>query len=177
MKGFGMKVVGGGLGVVPAARDQVDTSAKAQPGPAPRPMKAADAQVLMMAELLQAAQGAAASSTALLDRIGRSGSLNGVLGVELATIADATQPWTKDYPVPVGSVVIVNHSQGTTMTVQAGQPNSSSPPTSGVGVQKVAPLGRLVMPIGDRSVTVWGSASDQISVQAFTGLQPFGVSL
>ena len=65
------------------------------------------------------------------------------------------------------------------VTVHSGPPSSSgaTAPTTGRGVHQVAAGERSVMPIGDRAFTIWGTAGDELSIQAFTGLQPFGGTL
>lgn len=161
--------VAGGYGVVPAST--VDTT---KTTPAPRSMSAREAQALMTAELLQAIRGVVDSTTELTARIGRQGATNGVLDVALVTL-DEGGMYTRDYPVTVGSVVIVNHSDAE-LVVHSGPPGSSVPST-GRGVQRCEPHARLVMPVGERLLSVWGEAASVFSLQVFTGLQPYGAGL
>lgn len=158
--------VAGGYGVVAAST--VDTTKQV---PQPRAMSSKEASALMTAELLQAIRGVVDSTTELTARIGRSGATNGVLDVALLTL-DASGLYAVDYPVTVGSLVIVNHG-ATDLTVHSGQPSSSAPP-SGRGVQRCAAGARLVMPVGERAFAVWGAAAVVFSLQVFTGLQPYG---
>lgn len=160
--------VSGGYGVVASAESQVDTTKQA---PQPRPMSPKDAQALMTAELLQAVRGVVDSTTELTARIGRQGATNGVLEVALVTI-DASGVYERDYPVTVGSVGIVNHSDQP-LTVHSG-PAGYSAPVQGIGVQRIEPRSYLVMPVGQRGFAVWGTPGALMSMQVFTGLQPWG---
>lgn len=163
--------VSGGYGVVQSAASQVDTT---KTTPSPRPMTPKEAQTLMTAELLQAIKGVAESTTELSAKIGRQGATNGVLDVALVTL-DASGVYAVDYPVTVGSLVVVNHGAAN-LVVHSGPPSSSAP-SVGRGVQVCEPHARLVMPVGQREFAVWGTAAGQFSLQVFTGLQPFGTSL
>lgn len=167
--------VAGGLGVVPGAEKEIDTTKRI---PAARPLTPREADRLLTAELLAAVRQTTQQTSALTAAIGRQGSTNGVIDVALVTIpAEGVARF--DYPTLIGSVLVQNHGAADTMTVQSGQPASSSTgaPTQGRGVGLVGPGERLVMAIGDRSVSVWGTAGDQVHLQAFTGLQAFGGSL
>jgi hypothetical protein len=159
--------VAGGFGTVPAA--PIDTT---KGPPAPKHLSARDADRLLTAELLQAARDLTESTSALTARIGRQGATNGVLDVVLATFP-ASGLITIGYPVAIGSLVVVNHHAADGVTVHSGQAGLSAP-AGGRGVQLVAAGVRLVMPIGDRSACLWGTAGGRVSVQAYTGLQPFG---
>lgn len=173
-KRSGVGAVAGGLGIVPSAKDQIDTTSERE-NPSPRPLKPAEAQALMTAELLQAIRGVMESTTALTSRIGKQGALNGVLSVELVTIS-ADGFYQVDYPSTVGSLSLVNHSAAGVVTVQTG-PGGQSAPLVGRGVQKVAAGQQLIMPVGERTITIWGTAADQFSLQVFSGLQAYGVGL
>lgn len=162
--------VDGGHGRVPAAK--VDTTVTV---PAPRVPSAKDAERLMQAELLMAARQLAQSTTELTARLGgRQGAVNGVLLVRLVAL-DVDGRWSYTGPVTIGSVVVYNHHETDPMYVASG--DQGSMPGVSTGTQRVAAGGRLVMPVGAHAVTVWGAAAAQASVQVFTGLQPFGVSL
>jgi hypothetical protein len=164
--------VAGGMGVVPAA--PIDTQ-RHDPAPAPK-MSAKDAERLMTAELLSAMRALVESSTELSSTIGRRGATNGVLDVFLDTIG-ANGYIQRDYPVTVGSVGVINHHATLPVIVQSGQPNGTSAPATGRGVQRIEPGSYLVMPIGERAFTIWGTATTILSVQAFTGLQPWGAGV
>lgn len=164
--------VAGGYGVVPAA--PIDTQRK-DPTPGPK-MSAKDAERLMLAELLDAIRSIVESSTELSSRIGRRGATNGVLDVFVDQIPTAGLI-QRDYPVTVGSVGVINHHATLPVYVQSGMPSGSSMPTTGRGLQRIEAGSYLVMPIGDRAYTVWGTATTLVSVQAFTGLQPWGAGV
>lgn len=164
--------VAGGYGVVPAA--PIDTQHKDPAGA--RPMSAKDADRLMTAELLDALRSLVESTTALSSRIGRRGATNGVLDVFLDTIPTVGYI-QRDYPVTVGSVGVINHHASQPVIVQSGQPNGTTAPATGRGVQRIEPGSYLVMPVGDRAFTIWGTATTILSVQAFTGLQPWGAGV
>jgi hypothetical protein len=170
-KGFGARLVGGNFGLVPSAKADPDTSKTTTPEP--RSLSPKEAQNLMTAELLQAVRGVVESTTALTSKIGRQGATNGVLDVVLLTIP-AEGCWSNDYPVTVGSIALVNHGAAT-MTVHSGPPMGNTPPTVGRGVQLCQTGKDITMPVGQRELTVWGTAGQQFSLQVFTGLQALGV--
>lgn len=164
--------VTGPLGTVPGAG--IDTS---KPVAAPRPISPRQAEALMNAELLASIRSLVESSTELASRLGRRGAVNGVLDV-WAGVFPAVPVLTRTYDVTVGSIVIHNHSAAGQVIVQSGiAAGDTGPQAGGVGVQYVNAGQRLIMPLGDRSWTMSGTAADKVSVQAFTGLQPFGVNL
>jgi hypothetical protein len=160
--------VTGGMGTVPAAA--VDTTRQA---PAPATLSAKDAQALMFAELLGAVREVTAASTELTSRIGRHGATNGVLDVVLLPL-DVEGKLVLSYPVVVGSVVVTNHGTAAPMVVGL---STGQAPTIGRGIGRVDPGQRLTMPIGGRSVAVWGTPGDLVGVQVYTGLQPIGGGL
>lgn len=162
--------VAGGFGTVPAA--PIDTTRTV---PDARKLNPREAQALMQAELLQAIRSLVDSSTEISSRLGRRGATNGVLDVFLDTIG-VNGFITRDYPVTIGSVGIINHSATTAVTVHSG-PAGPSAPTSGRGVQRIEPGSYLVMPVADRAFAVWGAATTILSVQVFTGLQPWGAGV
>lgn len=162
--------VAGGFGIVPAA--PIDTTRKV---PDARRLSPREAQALMQAELLQAIRSLVESSTELSSRIGRRGAVNGVLDVFLDTIGTAGFI-QRDYPVTVGSIGVINHSATTAITVHSG-PAGPTAPASGRGVQRIEPGSYLVMPVADRAFAIWGAATTILSVQVFTGLQPWGAGV
>lgn len=166
--------VTGPLGTVPGAG--IDTG---KPVPAPRAISARQAEALMTAELLAAVRSLVDSSTEIAAALGRRGALNGVIDSWGGTFpAGSPSVLTRSYEVTVGSLVVYNHSAAGQVIVQSGlAAGDTGPQAGGVGVQYVNAGQRLIMPLGDRSWTMSGTAADKISVQAFTGLQPFGVNL
>lgn len=163
--------VAGGFGIVPAA--PIDTAREV---PEARKLSPAQAQQLMQAELLQAIRSLVESSTELSSRIGRRGAVNGVLDVFLDTIPASTGYIQRDYPVTVGSIGVINHSAATAIIAHSG-PAGGAAPASGRGVQRIEPGSYLVMPVADRSFAIWGPATTLLSVQVFTGLQPWGAGV
>lgn len=166
------KTVAGGMGTVPAAT--IDTSKGV---PEPRRLSPAQAQHLMMAELADAVRSLVESSTELASRIGRRGSINGVIEVWAGQIP-ASGLLTRTYEVALGSLVIYSLSAATTFTAQSGQlAGDTGVQAGGVGMQYILPGTRLIMPVGDHSFAIAGPAGDRLCFQAFSGLQPFGVQL
>jgi hypothetical protein len=170
------EVVTGGMAAVPGAAAAIDTT---KPVPAPRAMSPRQAEALMTAELLAAIRSLVESSTELTARLGRRGAMNGVIdswgGVFPVGVPSVL---TRSYEITVGSLVVHNHSAAGQIIVQSGlAAGDTGPQAGGVGVQYVNAGQRLIMPLGDRSWTMSGTAADKVSVQAFTGLQPFGVNL
>jgi hypothetical protein len=164
--------VTGPLGTVPGAG--IDTG---KPVPAPRPISARQAEALMTAELLDAVRSLVESSTEIAAALGRRGAMNGVID-SWAGVFPAVPVLTRSYEVTAGSLVVYNHSAAGQVIVQSGlAAGDTGPQAGGVGVQYVNAGQRLIMPLGDRSWTMSGTAADKVSVQAFTGLQPFGVNL
>lgn len=167
--------VSGPLGVV--AGSPIDTTADI---PAPRQLSERQAQALMQAELLSAVRSLVESSTELTARLGRRGAINGVIDVFGGVFPQAVgglSLLTKSYETAAGSIVVENFSVAGVVIVQSGgAAGDTGPQTAGVGVQYCGPGRRLIMPLGDRTWLMSGTAGDRVNVQAFTGLQPFGVS-
>jgi len=166
------QTVTGPLGTVPGAAGQVDTTREVPPTPRLSPK---DAQRLMDAELLSAMRSLVESSTELTNRIGRRGSVNSVLLVTHAVIpASGTLQWTMD--ATIGSARIVNHSAANTLTVQSGVPaGDTGAQSAGTGVQRINANLTHNMAVGDRSITITGTAADRVSLQLFSGMQAFGI--
>ena len=80
-----------------------------------------------------------------------------------------------EYNTAIGSVVVANLGDNT-VTVQSGTQSGEAAPTIGIGVQVLPGRTWLAIPIGANSVTIWGTAGDSISFQAFTGMQAYGVA-
>lgn len=68
---------------------------------------------------------------------------------------------------PIGALQVRNLSAANTITVVSGQASSSAP-TSGVGVYRIPPATKEVVAIGGTQFTVYGTAVDAISLQAFS---------
>lgn len=168
------KSVTGPLGTVPGAG--IDTT---QQVPEPRQLSDRQAEHLMRAEMIAAVKSLVESTTEITARLGRRGAINGVLDSWGGTFpAGNPSVLTRSYETPPGSIVIVNHSAAGTLTVQSGvAAGDTGPQAGGVGVNYVGPGQRHIMPLNDRSWTMSGTAGDKVSVQAFTGLQPYGVSV
>jgi hypothetical protein len=165
------ETVTGGYGVVPGAKHAVNTNV-----PAPvRKITTRDAANLMNAEILTALRELVESTTQLTAAVGRQGSLNGVIRVG-AYRFDATGTIELSHPVTVGSAIVFN--TGLYMvTVQLGPGAAASVPGLGQGFFRV-PAGAFVpVPIGQKAFVLYGTAEQEVSVQAFTGMQPFGVAL
>lgn len=163
------KTVAGGIGVVPAS--QIDTTKEV---PAPKRLSAAQAQTLMLAEMLAATRSLVESSTELAGRLGRRGSINGVLE-SWAGVIPASGVITRTYEVAAGSISVENLSaQKVTITtgVAAGDTGAN---TVGVGVSYVRPNAFGRSPLADHSFTITGNPGDSISFEVFTGLQAYGV--
>lgn len=164
------KTVGGGMGNVPAS--PIDTTKTV---PEPRRLTAAQAQVVMMAELNAAVRSLVESSTELAGRLGRRGAVNGVL-----------ESWAQTFPtggivvrtfeVAAGSMTIENLSAAGVVTVVTGvAAGDTGPQTTGAGVSYIRANSRGIIPLADHSVTIIGTAGDKVSWEIFTGLQAYGV--
>lgn len=166
------KTVGGGFGNVPAA--PIDTTKDA---PAPRRMSAAQAQNLMFAELLAAVRSLYESSTQLAGRLGRRGSINGVMET-WAGVFPASGIIARQYEVAVGAITVDNLSAAGVVTIVNGvAAGDTGPQTAGVGVSYVRPNSRYIAPVADTGFTLVGTAGDKVSFEVFTGLQPYGVDV
>lgn len=163
------KTVGGGFGNVPAAR--IDTTKDV---PAPKPLTPAQAQALMTAELLSAARSLVESSTELAGRLGRRGSVNGVLE-SWAGVIPASGVLTRTYEVAVGSISIENLSAQKLIITTGVAAGDTGANTTGVGVSYIQPNTHGRSPVADHSFTITGNAGDSISFEVFTGLQAYGV--
>jgi hypothetical protein len=165
------KSVGGGFGNVPAA--PIDTTKE----PAkPRVMSPAQAQQLMQAELIAAVRSLTEASTELAGRLGRRGSVNGVLESWAGTIP-ASGIITRTYEVAAGSMSLENLSAANIVTISSGVSSTDTGgPTAGTGVSYARPNSRCLAPLADHSITITGTPGDKVSFEVFTGLQPYGVN-
>lgn len=163
------KTVGGGFGNVPAA--PIDTTRAV---PAAKPLSPAQAQALMTAELLNAIRSVAESSTEIAGRLGRRGSVNGVIESWAGPIP-ASGVITRTYEVAVGSISIENLSAQKLIVNTGVAAGDTGANTAGVGVSYVRPTALGRSPIGDHSFLITGNPGDLISFEVFAGLQAYGV--
>lgn len=162
--------VDGGYGRVPAA--PVDFN----PPPAAPKMSPKDAERLAQAEIIHAMQQAAGALTEVTARLGgRQGAVNGVLAVRLVAL-DADGRWTYTGQVTVGSAVVENHHASAPLYVVSGD-SWATPGAGTTGARMIAAGQERRMPIGGRTVSILGTPGTLVSVQFFTGLQPYGVAL
>lgn len=164
--------VAGGYGQVPASRVNISAVPPAQ-----RRLSPKEAEDMMRGELLGAVRELLAGATELTARLGgRHGSVNGVLLVRLVSLG-AEGRWGYAGPVTVGSVLVENHHATLPIYVQSG--DGATAPGVGTGTRIIAAGQERRMPIGAHAFTIWGPTDGNalVSVQAFTGLQAYGVTL
>jgi hypothetical protein len=124
-------------------------------------------------ELLAEIRAYHATSSAFMARLQAAGITNGVL--DSFTDVFPTAGWlTRSYHVQCGSLVIIN-AAATDVTISPGPPGPTAP-QAGPGIQVIPASSFLTVPIQHHAWTAWGTATAQLSWQAFTGLQPYGVS-
>lgn len=99
-----------------------------------------------------------------------SGMVNNVLLVELITF-DATGAATREFGTAIGSVSVANHSDTGSVIVQAGG-SAGLPPGGGVAIAKVRKATFAVLNLTGHVVTLYGTAGDTATLQAFTKGQP-----
>ncbi|RGC65002.1 hypothetical protein C5N14_30900 [Micromonospora sp. MW-13] len=161
--------VDGGYGTVRAAAAAVDVD---EPVPVPARLSPREAERLMQAEMMQAVASLCESTTALAARLGgRTGATNGVLLVRLVALPAGR--WSYAGPVAVGSVLITNHHATDPLYVASG--DQGDVPVQGLGVQRVEAGATLSMPIGAHAFTIAGPVDAVASVQAFAGMQAYGI--
>jgi hypothetical protein len=122
-------------------------------------------------QLLAEMQHLNATQTAMMARLRGGLILNDVLGVEQILIPAAGFV-QRDYPVAVGSVVVVNLS-ATAVTFATGG-GTAAPPTVGTGVQTVPASSWLAIPVGATTFTLYGTAGATVDLQVFSGMLAFG---
>ncbi len=122
-----------------------------------------------LADLAAAVHG----QTEIMARLA-TGLLNGVLDSGTYLIG-ADGYATESYNVAGGSLVVINYSASNDMTVVTSGPGAGAAPTSGKGVFPVPAGAVLTLPLGSRTWTVYGTAGDQVGIQAFTGMLAAGV--
>jgi hypothetical protein len=82
---------------------------------------------------------------------------------------DANGILTRDWRVPFRSVAVASHSADP-ITVASGDP-LQAPPT-GVGVVVIDAMKSSVCNIAGRSLTIYGTAGDLVTIQVFSQTQP-----
>lgn len=160
--------VAGGMGVVPAA----PSTDRRPPAPPAARIKPKDAERLMQAELLQALTALSESSTQLAATV-RALTPNGVLDV-FYDVFGADGYLYRTYPVPVGSIAVVNH--GAAAVTYTSEAPTTGAPYRGRGTQKIEGKSALTIPVAGRAFTLWGTAGEAVSVQVFVSLQPFAAA-
>lgn len=99
--------------------------------------------------------------------------INGCL--EVATdVLDGNGILARSFHATCGSVVITN-TTGALLIVAAGPPAAGGAPARGKGITQVPANFAMTIPIGDVAFTLYGTAGTTVSLQAWTGLQPFGI--
>ena len=124
-------------------------------------------------EVLTGVADALSKHTSVMARLGFN-DLNGVLEGRRYTL-DSTGVLRLSWPSVCGSATVINPSAHA-LVVVAGDSASTSVPPPGPGQSDVPASSYVNCVIGARSVTIYGTAGDIFTVQAFTGLQAFGVS-
>lgn len=86
-------------------------------------------------------------------------------------VIGATGYFTDGFPVPYGSMFVVNHSDFD-MVITSGTPVSNTAPTAGTGVSLVpANSSRVINQVGT-AYSIYGQAGDFASVEIFSKSQP-----
>jgi hypothetical protein len=141
----------------------------AQPGDVIAPSQA---ERILAGQLLQEQRILNQTTTERAARL-QSQVVNGVL--EAGTwVLDASGQLTKHYHATIGSVVVTNVT-GAQIVVTAGSAGPSAP-ASGDGVHLVPAGVIMTLPIAARDLTIYGTVGGLISLQCWTGLQPYGVT-
>jgi hypothetical protein len=131
------------------------------------------ATVKQLEDLIAELRAYHATSSAFMAHLQAAGITNGVLD-SFTDVFPTVGYLTRSYHVQCGSLVVVN-AAATTVTISPGPPGSSAP-QAGPGIQVIPASSWLTLPIQHHAWTAWGTATAQLSWQAFTGLQPYGVS-
>jgi len=126
-----------------------------------------EAQHLLTAELLEEIRRLNETSSEMAARL-RSGILNGVLLVELA-VFDATGLVERTFNTTAGSAAIVNH--GSADIIVSSAPAGPAAPGQGKGIQLIPAGAGMTVPVGTRTLTLYGTTGQKVSVQVFTGTQ------
>jgi hypothetical protein len=131
------------------------------------------ATVKQLEDLIAELRAYHATSSAFMARLQAAGITNGVLD-SFTDVFPAVGYLTRSYHVQCGSLVIIN-AAATAVTITPGPPGPTAPQV-GPGIQVIPASSYLTVPIQHHSWTAWGTEDAQLSWQAFTGLQPYGVS-
>jgi hypothetical protein len=122
----------------------------------------------VLAELVQELKQDRATMTETFERF-RSGIVNNVLLSTLATF-DAEGRIAFDWHAPYGSVAVAAHGAGNVTVTNAGP--AASAPTGGRGVHLVKGAHAAVINLLGTTLTLYGTAGEQVSLQVFTKPQP-----
>lgn len=131
--------------------------------------KRVEAERVLTAELLEALRHQAQTTTEFMERLGGQ-IINNVLDVFTATFA-TDGVITREYNVAAGSVEVCNDLNTNTVTVSsapAGGGIAGSAPGGGTGVFKVKGGATRTVALASRTLSLYGTSGDTISVQVFT---------
>jgi len=133
------------------------------PAGVPRGRAARD---LIAAETLQELRHAYETNTALVARIAGQ-IINDTL--EVATyVIPATGVVSNQYKVAAGCIEVENFSNANQMIVVARADATGSPPSQGTGMRPIAKGTCRVVALNSHAWSIYGTAGDVVSVQAFT---------
>lgn len=142
-------------------------------GPSPKQVE----QTLQVQALL-ALHAAMQTQTITLERL-VTGPTNHVLECSLRVIP-AEGFITFEWGLPCGSVAVMPHTPGSTLTVVSGSSTSGAAPASGnaMGLVQAPSLASGMQPapavfnLSSHAITVYGTAGDKFTLQAFTQPMP-----
>jgi len=152
-----MKTLRGTVPPVPAAG-----GGDGLPASAPRGQHAA---TLLAGQMLAEFRAFAQTHTEFMARLAGN-IVNDVLRVWTVTF-DATGVVSQDFHVACGSLEVENLGTHPVTVINRGDASGSAP-GGGVGVRVVPAGGHRIVPIGSRTLAVYGTAGDQISLVAYT---------
>ena len=124
------------------------------------------AERILAAELLDAFRNAAQTMTEFAERL-QGRLVNHVLEVGTWVFDANATPVFRQWHAAAGCVEISNFSAAGVLTVVAAGPGAGAP-TSGIGVYRIPAGVTRVVAVASRQVTVYGTAGDAFSRQAFT---------
>jgi len=134
-----------------------------------RAVKPKDAEVVLAQELLAEIRLMRETNSEVAAHF-RSGVLNEVLAVRMVVL-DADGTASLEFRSMVGSVVVANHNAAGNITVSS-SPKAASVGNQGSGQFLIRPGVAASVPIGSHTVTLYGTAGNVVSVQAFTSRVP-----
>jgi hypothetical protein len=119
------------------------------------------------------------ASTALMAKLALRPAVNGVLDVgtyklEAAGGGASFGILHRSYGVAAGSLIVSNPGSGA-VTVAPGAPGPTIP-TQGRGVFVCPAASVISVPMASEAFTLYGTTADSIGLQAFTGMQAYGVA-